>query len=254
MKLMMTATVALALAGAARAADKPTVVLVHGAFAGSSSWNPVARRLLRDGYPVVAAANPLRGVKVDAAYVAHLIRTIPGPVVLVGHSYGGEVISVAAADAPNVRSLVFVSGFAPEVGESADSLSRRFPTGTLARTLAPPVPLPDGGRDLYIVRGRYHAQFAADLPTAEAGVMAATQRPVTEAALAEPVGAAAWKTLPSRFIWGSADRNIPAALARFMAARAKPREAVEAHGASHVVMVSHPQQVAAMVERAAADR
>lgn len=231
--------------------SKPTIVLVHGAFAGSSSWNGVIGELARDGYPVTAAAVPLRSLKGDAQYVSSLVTSIAGPVVLVGHSYGGEVISVAAADLSNVKALVFVSGFAPDIGESASSLSARFPTGTLGSTLAPPVKLADGSADLYILQSQYRKQFAADVRKADAVQMAVTQRPIAESALAEPAQANAWRRLPSWFVWGSLDQNIPAALSKFMADRASAREAVEIQGASHVVMISHPRDVAAMIKRAA---
>lgn len=233
---------------------KPTIVLVHGAFAGSSSWNGVITDLVRDGYKVIAAANPLRSVKGDAEYVANVVASVPGPVVLVGHSYGGEVISVAAAGRPNVKALVFVAGFAPEIGESAASLGEKFPTGTLGQTLAPPVALSDGGKDLYIDQARYWKQFAADVPQTDAVGMAATQRPITQSALGEPVAALSWQQVPSWFVWGALDRNIPAALHAFMAKRAKAKEAIEVPGASHVVMVSHPDKVAGVIQRAAEAR
>jgi pimeloyl-ACP methyl ester carboxylesterase len=246
--------IGMAVAPAARASGPSkttTIVLVHGAFAGSDSWNPVMAELVRDGYPVIAAANPLRTLKGDADYVAHIVSSIPGPVVLVGHSYGGEVISMAAYGASNVKSLVFVAGLAPEAGESAGSLGEKFPTGTLGQALAPPVPQADGSQDLYIVQSKYWSQFAADVPKADAVVMAANQRPILQGALGEAAGPAAWKTLPSWFIWGSDDRNIPTALHDWMAKRAGAREAVEVKGASHVVMLTHAHQVAAMIERAA---
>lgn len=233
---------------------KPTIVLVHGAFAGSSSWNGVISDLKKDGFTVIAAANPLRSVRGDAQYVADLVKSVPGPVVLVGHSYGGEVISVAAAGRANVKALVFVAGFAPEVGESAASLGAKFPTGTLGETLAPPVALGDGSSDVYIDQTRYWKQFAADVPEADAIDMAATQRPIVQAALGEPVAALSWRNVPSWFVWGALDRNIPAALHAFMAKRAKAREAIEIPGASHVVMISHPHDVAALIERAAEAR
>ena len=245
------------LSGAAQAQmakpaeSKPTIVLVHGAFADSSSWNGVVGKLTSDGYPVVAAAVPLRSVKGDADYVSSLVSSISGPVILVGHSYGGSVISVAASGKSNVKALVFVAGFAPETGESAASLGARFPTGTLGATLASPVPLTDGNSDLYILQAKYWQQFAADVPEKEAIQMAAAQRPITQSALGEPAAAMAWRTLPSLFVWGSLDRNIPASLHKFMAQRAKGREAVEVAGASHVVMISHPDVVAKMIERAA---
>ena len=238
-------------AAIAASAAKPTIVLVHGAFAGSSSWNPVIAELVRDGYPVIAAADPLRSLKGDADYVARIVDAVPGPVVLVGHSYGGEVISMAAVGATNVKSLVFVSGLAPEPGESAASLGNQFPTGTLGQTLAPPIIQADGHGDIYIQQAKYWAQFAADVPKEAALEMAATQRPIIQDALAEPSGPVAWKSLPTYFIWGSEDRNIPAALHAFMAKRASAREAIQVKGSSHVVMLSHPHEVAAMIERAA---
>lgn len=230
---------------------KPTIVLVHGAFADSSSWDGVITDLEGQGYTVIAAANPLRSVKGDADYVASLVSSIAGPVVLVGHSYGGEVISVAAVGHPNVKSLVFVAGLAPDSGESAAGLGAEFPTGTLGQTLAPPVKLSDGGSDVYIKQALYWRQFAADVPEADAKRMAANQRPIPLAALAEPVAACSWRSVPSWFVWGSLDRNIPAALHAYMAKRANAREAIEIKGASHVVMISHAHAVAALIERAA---
>jgi pimeloyl-ACP methyl ester carboxylesterase len=233
------------------ASGKPTVVLVHGAFADSASWNGVIGRLRRNGYPVVAAANPLRSLEGDARYVAALVKAVPGQVILVGHSYGGSVISEAAAGATNVRALVFVAGYAPDVADSAASLSGRFPGGTLGETLDPPVLQPDGGKDLYIAQAKFWRQFAEDVPAREAELMAVGQRPVTEAALSDPARSPSWKSIPSWFIWGSRDRNIAAALHAFMAKRAGAREAIEVKGASHVVMTSHPAEVAALIERAA---
>jgi len=232
--------------------QRVTIVLVHGAFAGSSSWNGVVQRLVAKGYPVIAVANPLRSIKGDAAYVASLIKSISGPVVLVGHSYAGSVISNAADGLSNVKGLVYVTGFAADVGESPSKLAGQFPGATLGPAIAPAVPLPDGSKDLYIDREKFHAQFAADVSGADAAVMAATQRPITESALNEVSEAAAWKTIPSWFIYGSLDKNIPAAANAFMAERAHSRKTVEVKGASHVVMVSHPDAVAALIEEAAA--
>ena len=144
----MIGVTAAPAAHAAGASKNTTIVLVHGAFAGSSSWNPVIAELVREGYPVIAAANPLRTLKGDADYVARIVASVKGPVVLVGHSYGGEVISMAAYGAANVKSLVFVAGFAPAAGESAGSLGEKFPTGTLGQALAPPVRQADGAQDL----------------------------------------------------------------------------------------------------------
>jgi pimeloyl-ACP methyl ester carboxylesterase len=169
----------------------------------------------------------------------------------VGHSYAGSVIANAANGNDNVKGLVFVAGFAPEAGESAIDLSGRFPGSTLGPALAPSVVLSDGSKDSYIDQSKFQAQFAADVPEAEAVKMAATQRPVTEAALAEPAGQPAWKTVPSWFIYGSLDKNIPAAVHAFMAKRAGAKETIEVKGASHVVMISHPREVAALIEQAA---
>jgi pimeloyl-ACP methyl ester carboxylesterase len=230
---------------------KPTIVLVHGAFAESSSWNGVVKRLLAEGYPVIAVAVPLRGLQSDADYVATVFRNVHGPSVAVGHSYGGSVITVAATGNSEVKALVFVAGVAPDQGESVVSLTSRFPGGTLGPTLAPPVLLPDGGKDLYIQQDKFPAQFAADVPKAEAKIMAATQRPITDAALNELSGPPAWKTIPSWFVFGSLDKNIPEAAHKFMAQRANAKMVVEVKGASHVVMISHPDEVAAIIRKAA---
>jgi len=230
---------------------KATVVLVHGAFADSSSWNGVIQRLHAKGYTVVAAANELRSVKSDAAEVASVLRSIHGPVVLVGHSYGGSVISAAASGLDNVKALVYVAAFAPDVGESAGELAGRFPGSSLGPALSPPVALASGGNDLYIQQDKFRAQFAADVPAAQAQLMAVGQRPITDIALHETSTSAAWKTIPSWFVYGSADLNIPPAAQAFMAERAHSRKTVVIKGASHVVMVSHPAEVAALVEQAA---
>ncbi|WP_442679219.1 alpha/beta fold hydrolase [Sphingomonas sp. ASY06-1R] len=233
---------------------RPTIVLVHGAFADSSSWNGVITILERDGYTVIAAPNPLRGVRSDASVVSDVVRSVDGPVVLVGHSYGGSVISEAAQGRANVKALVFVSAFAPDAGETAVGLTGKFPGSTLATALAPAVNLTSGGKDLYILQARFHDQFAADVPVAAARLMAAGQRPIAEAALAEASTAPAWKTTPSWFIYGDQDRNIPPAAMAFMAERAHVKQAVVVKGASHVVMVSHAPEVASLIERAANTR
>jgi len=241
------------LARDAAAPAKPVIILVHGAFAESASWDPVITRLNRDGYRVIAAANPLRGVTSDAASVATVVRSVQGPVVLVGHSYGGPVITEAANGHANVKALVYVAGFAPDTGESSLTLSGKFPGSTLGESLTS-VALPDGDEDLYIRSEKFHAQFAADLPEAQAAQMAATQRPVTLSALGEPSKTATWKTLPSYMIYGSADRNIPSAVMRFMAERAHAKKTVVVEGASHALMVSHPDEVAELIEDAAATK
>ncbi|AXI62098.1 alpha/beta hydrolase [Pseudomonas kribbensis] len=252
-KLFAGLALAAAMAGAtsAMAAEKPTVVLVHGAFADSSSWNGVVKILEKDGYPVIAAANPLRTLKGDAQSVADVLVGIKSPVVLVGHSYGGPVISEAAYGNANVKALVYVAALAPEAGETVAGLAGKFPGSTLGPTLAPPVALKDGGKDLYIQQDKFHDQFAADVPNADAKLMAATQRPVTEAALNEAASEPAWKSIPSWFVYGDKDKNIPPQAMAFMAERAHAKKTVVVKGASHVVMVSNPKAVASLIESAA---
>lgn len=253
-KLLTGLTLVAAMISAASvfsATAKPTVVLVHGAFADSSSWNGVVKILEKDGYPVISASNPLRTLKGDAQSVADVLASIKTPIVLVGHSYGGPVISEAAYGNPNIKALVFVAAIAPEAGESTADLAGRFPGNTLGPTLAPPVTLADGGKDLYIQQDKFHDQFAADVPNSEAKVMAATQRPVTVAALNEASSEPAWKTIPSWFVYGDKDKNIPAQAQAFMAKRAHAKKTVVVKGASHVVMVSNPKVVASLIESAA---
>ncbi|MEV0227261.1 alpha/beta hydrolase [Streptomyces sp. NPDC050704] len=231
---------------------KPTVVLVHGAFADSTSWNDVVKKLKRDGYPVVAAANPLRGLSSDAAYLKELLASIDGPVVLAGHSYGGAVISNAAHGADNVKALVYIAAFIPEKGESASELAGKFPGSTLGEALRPvPITLPDGsqGADLYIQQDKFHHQFAADVPESTAGIMAVTQRPVTSAALEESAGEPAWKAIPSWVLVATEDLNIPPKAQTFMAKRAQA-QTVEVR-ASHAVSVSRPHDVAQIIQEAA---
>lgn len=243
--------VPLASYAAPAAADKPTIILVHGAFADSSSWDGVSAKLRASGYKVVAAANPLRSVAGDGAAVSALVKSIAGPVVLVGHSYGGSVVTAAADGNSNVKSIVYVAAFAPEAGENALELSGRFPGSTLGPTLAPPVTLAGGGKEFYIDQGKFHAQFAADVPKRQADLMAIGQRPIAEAALTEASKTPTWKNVPSYFIYGTLDKNIPAAALSFMAKRANSRHTVEIKGASHVVMTSHPGPVASLIEEAA---
>jgi pimeloyl-ACP methyl ester carboxylesterase len=230
----------------------PTIVLVHGAFAESASWDRVVRELEGAGHDVIAAANPLRGLAADAQSVSDLVRTIDGPVMLVGHSYGGAVITNVDSHAGQITGLVYVAAFAPEPGESANSLAQRFPGSTLGDALRP-VPRSDGTTDLYIAREIFHEQFAADVPAPEAARMAATQRPVTLEALQEPSGERPlWKELPSWYLVGGQDRNIPAELQHFMAHRAGALRTVELPTASHAVAVSHPDATARLILEAAA--
>jgi pimeloyl-ACP methyl ester carboxylesterase len=228
----------------------PTIVLVHGAFADGSGFATVARRLVADGYPVVAAPNPLRGLSSDAAQVRALLDSIEGPVVLVGHSYGGAVISTAAAGSGNVKALVYLAAFVPETGESAQSLVERFPGSTVGESLKP-VPLPDGQVDLYIDPRVFRAHFAADLPVDEAALFAITQRPASGAALGEPAaGPQAWHTIPSYNLISGADRIIPPAAQEFMAQRSGAEIQV-VEGASHLVFVSYPGTTVALIEKVA---
>jgi pimeloyl-ACP methyl ester carboxylesterase len=231
---------------------KPTIVLVHGAFADGSSWNGVIAKLRRDGYRVVAAANPLRGPASDAASLRGVVASIDGPVVLVGHSYGGSVISTAGHDLPNARALVYVAAFLPAAGETALELTTLYPGSTLPDALNP-VPFSDAdgttGTDLYIQQDKFHHQFAADVPAEQAALSAATQRPIAQAALEEKAAVAAWEQKPSWVVVTTEDLNIPAAAQRFMAERAGAHTTEVA--ASHSVAVSHPDLVADVIEQAA---
>jgi pimeloyl-ACP methyl ester carboxylesterase len=232
----------------ASGAPKPTIVLVHGAFADSSSWDKVMARLQHDGYPVIAAANQLRSVDADTRSLEGLLQSIQGPIVLVGHSYGGVVIT-NAAETGDVRELVYVSAYAPDAGESVMAINLRFPGG-LADDAIDPTPIAYGA-DLYVRAANFRTVFAGDLPEKTARQMQETQRPVALAALAGPSGDPAWRTIPSWFIYGSADQCIPPEAEGFMAERARARRVQVVPGASHVVMISHPAEVTDMIERAA---
>ncbi|MGI5170502.1 alpha/beta fold hydrolase [Spirillospora sp. CA-253888] len=239
------------------AGAKPTVVLVHGAFADASGFNDTIRLLHRAGFPVIAPANPLRDTAGDAAYVSSVIKTIPGPVILVGHSYGGIVITNAARGHANVKALVYLGAFAPDQGESALQLATSVPGSELGSALIPrPYPLPDGtvppdGKgpiDGYIDPAKFRAVFAADLPESTTRVMAATQRPGSVGGLSGASGAPAWKTIPSWYLIPTQDKVIPPAAQRFMAKRAGSR--VREIRSSHVVMISHPAAAAATIAAA----
>jgi pimeloyl-ACP methyl ester carboxylesterase len=227
---------------------EPSVVLVHGAFAESASWNGVIEQLQANGIHVIAAANPLRSVPSDAAYVRDVLAGISAPAVLAGHSYAGTVITEAAADRDQIAALVYVNAFAPETGESAFELSGKFPGSTLAEALTA-YPVTTGGDELVIRADAFHHQFAADVPRGQAAVMSATQRPVTQAALTEglPTDTPAWKTIPSWFVFSDQDLNIPVALHRFMANRAGAKGIREVPGASHALSVSRPDAVTASI-------
>jgi pimeloyl-ACP methyl ester carboxylesterase len=233
----------------------PTIVLVHGAFAESSSWDRVMDPLVAEGHHVVAAANPLRGLAADAAAVSDFVRAIEGPVVLVAHSYGGAVISNVDADAGDIVGLVYVNGFAPEPGENCFQLAGMFPGSMLGEETARPVSRSDGTTDLYIARDSFHDIFCQDVPVPQAELMAATQRPATQEALVEPSGERPlWKDVPSWFLIGEEDRIIPADLQRHMAYRARSQRTVAVEGASHAILVSRPDATVHPILEAAAMR
>lgn len=232
------------------ASQKPTVVLVHGAFADSSSWYGVIDRLHRDGYSVRAVPNRLRGVSTDSAAVADVLHTIKGPVVLAGHSYGGAVITNAAADDPNVKALVYIAAEVPDKDEKLSDLSKH----PIAHPLPPlptkqvPTTLPDGtkGTDIYLDPAQFRARFAADVDPRTAADMAATQRPlVADTGTSE---AAAWRTIPSWYLVANQDRTIAPDLERWMAERAGAH--TEEIDSSHAAMVSHPGAVTHLIEEA----
>jgi pimeloyl-ACP methyl ester carboxylesterase len=222
----------------------PTVVLVHGAFADGSSWNGVIERLQAEGVRVMAPANPLRGIAADAAYLRALLAQIDGPVLAVGHSYGGAVITNAATDAGNVVGLVYVAAFAPDEGETLGAAGADSKDSVLNSALVPRTyPTADGGSatELYIDPAKARDAFAADLSDHDAALIAATQRPIADAAFAEANGPPAWKHLPSWAVVATGDRAAGADVVRSMAERAGAR-ITELEG-SHVIMVSQPQAV-----------
>ncbi|WP_019144270.1 alpha/beta fold hydrolase [Aeromicrobium massiliense] len=229
----------------------PTIVLVHGAFADSSSWNGVVERLLAEGLPVVAAANPLRGLEPDAAYLRSVLAGVDGPVVLAGHSYGGTVMSEAVDPDGRVRALVYVASFILEAGESTGDLAAKFPGAELGPALRPvPVTGPDGTTvdDLSIDQARFGDVFAADVPRDVAAVMAVTQRPIVADALAAPATRTPWRSVPSWNVVTLGDLAVPAESQRFMGERAGSRQGEV--DASHAVTVSRPDVVAAAIVEA----
>jgi pimeloyl-ACP methyl ester carboxylesterase len=232
---------------------KPTIVLVHGAFAESSSWDAVIDPLLDAGHRVIAAANPLRSLASDAESVADVVRSVDGAVVLAAHSYGGAVMSNVPADAGEIVGLVYANGFAPEPGEHCFQLAAMFPGSMLGPKTSRPVPRSDGTTDLYVAPDSFHDIFCQDVPAPQAARMAVTQRPATQEALTEPSGDdPLWKHVPSRFLIGEEDHIIPAELQRYMAERAHAHRTLEIPGGSHAITVSHPQAVAREILEAAA--
>jgi pimeloyl-ACP methyl ester carboxylesterase len=229
----------------------PTIILEHGAYADASSWNAVIPRLLDAGHRVFAHANPLRALAGDAAALSDLVRTIEGPVLLVGHSYGGAVVTNVARDAGEIVGLVYVAAFALEPGESCADAMTLAPGGTLTHTLER-VPRADGTLDTRIAHAKYRGQFAADLSEGQAALLAVGQRPLAEAALGEPSGDdPLWRWLPSWFVFGELDRSIPAGALRIMAERAGSRRTLEIAGASHAVAISHPAETTELILEAA---
>ena len=227
--------------------SNPTIVLVHGAFGDASSWRPVFDRLDGDGHTVIAVANPLRGVASDAAHLSAVIDQIGGPIVLVGHSYSGSVITVAGAS-EKVAGLVYVAGFAPETGETIADLQARFPSLAMGNFLQP-TPLPDGAVELTVDPRRFRDIFSADVPAADAAFMAHAQRPLLASAFEEPATAAAWRMKPSWAVFGTGDQPIAPQLHRFSYDRAGSMvTAVE--GASHFVQLSQPDIVAGVIHDA----
>jgi pimeloyl-ACP methyl ester carboxylesterase len=247
---LLPATVATAPASA-RAAAKPTVVLVHGAFADASGFGAVISRLQRRDYTVIAPANPLRGPASDAASIASVLKSIDGPVVLVAHSYGGAVITEAGTEAGNVKALVYLNALALDEGESNLDITNRFPNQFVGALLPRPFSLPDGteGTDLYVDPAKFHALFAPDLPARTAAQMAAAQRPLSLAAAQEKETAPAWRTIPSWYLVGRQDKVISPVAQRFMAKRAHAHT-IEINS-SHVSYISHPGVVTKLILQAA---
>ncbi|MEU4693519.1 alpha/beta hydrolase [Actinoplanes sp. NPDC023714] len=228
---------------------KPTIVLVHGAFADGAGWSDVITRLTHDGYTVLAPANPLRGVASDAAYIADFLATIEGPIVLVGHSYGGFVITNAATGNPNVKALVYIAAFAPDLDESVGGLTAKFPGSLLdPATSIDFRPWGEGHYDGYVKKDVFRTVFAGDLPRSATDVLWATQRPADAATLQDHSAEPAWKTIPSYFLVAREDNLIPPALQRFMARRAGAHT-VEVK-ASHVALISQPRAVADLIRKA----
>jgi len=239
---------------------KPTVVLVHGAWSDGSSWKGVTKRLQAQGYTVDAPAVPLRGLSGDATYLSDYLKTIKGPIVLVGHSYGGSVITQAAAGNTSVSALVYIAAFAPDKGETASGLTAKFPGSHISDdpnasipTALNPVPFAQNGTtnvDLYIKPDKFRDVFLSNRrSTQETAVLAATQRPVTPQALGEPSGTPAWKTIPSWYLVAGDDHLIPPAAERFMARRAHSHTSEV--DAPHDVLLTNPGTVTHVIEDAA---
>jgi pimeloyl-ACP methyl ester carboxylesterase len=230
-------------------AVKPTIVLEHGAWADGSSWSGVVTRLQQDGYTVDVPPNPLRGPDSDSAYLASYLATVPGPIVLVGHSYGGFVTTNAATGDENVKALVYVDAYIPAQGDTLNSLTAQFPGSQITPAALNFVPSPGGVTDVYVKPSQFGGILANDLPASQVAELAATQRPIAATALTEPSGPPAWTSIPSWDVIGTADHAIPPAAQEFMAARA--HATVIKIDASHLSLISHPGEVANVIEEAA---
>jgi len=240
---ILLAGLALLSASAAEAA-KPAIVLVHGAFANASGWNRVIAILQRDGYEVVGVENPLVSLQADIATTKRAVAHFTGPVVLVGHSYGGVVISGAAAGNPNVKALVFVAAIAPEPGEAVNAFFAKYPSESSKATTQ------DVAGFLTVDRNRFAGLFAADVPADEAALLAATQKPIRSGNFAATLREAAWKTVPSWYVVAKQDRALNPDLERFYAKRMGAKTS-EIDG-SHFLFLSHPGEIAKVIEEAAA--
>jgi pimeloyl-ACP methyl ester carboxylesterase len=234
--------------GYSSAAPKPTIVIEHGAWADGSSFDGVVARLQQAGYTVDVPPNPLRGAT-DSAYLASYLASVSGPVVLVGHSYGGFVTTNAATGDKNVKALVYVDAYIPAQGDTINSINAKFPGSLLTPTALSFVASPGGVTDAYVQPSQFRGIFANDLPAGEAAVLAATQEPIAASALADVSGAPAWAAIPSWDVIGTEDHAITPAAQEFMAARAHAK--VTKIPASHLSMISHPGTVTSVIEQAA---
>jgi pimeloyl-ACP methyl ester carboxylesterase len=239
--------------GCSSNAVKPTIVLVHGGWDNSTGWNAVVEKLQDRGFSVIAPANPLRGLTPDAAYVHSVLTTISGPIVLVGHSYGGAVITNAAVGVPNVKALVYIAGFAPDQGESLIQLVTMNPGSLIGpdTTITRSYPLGNGtATDIYLTQDGLRTAFAGDVPRDVQDQMFATQRPFSQEAFASTSGTPAWKTIPSWYLVATNDHAIPPATQFFMAKRAGAQ--ISTVKSSHVPQISHPDDVVKTILAAAA--
>jgi pimeloyl-ACP methyl ester carboxylesterase len=235
------------------AAAKPTVVLVHGAWADASGWNDVTAQLQAKGYPVIAPANPLRGLDEDSDYLKSFLSTIKGPIVLVGHSYGGAVITDAATGNPNIKSLVYIAAYAPDEGETiaqAGALAGGDNSVLVSHLVTRPYPNSGGYLDSTVDPAWFPKLFAADAPLSKTRLMATQQRPLSTLAFTGRTGVPAWKSIPSYYLVSLDDQTIPPVAEKAMAARAAKGHTVEIHS-SHAAMVAHPATVTSLIVRAA---